>query len=125
MGGNGGNGANSELYTNSYGIYDNGQNPGLNGGAGGCLGTGIGVQAPGDSSLPGNGQNGVSYDVNDGKSGSGTTAPTIFSPSTPGYVTIQFADGTSANAAYGGQEGESGNPSVVMLYYQYPQPQSQ
>ena len=93
IGGNGGNGSNTTtLSTNPYGSFA--------GGAGGNGGTGTYK----------NGTKGQSYN--------GATSGSVGATS-PGYTTITMADGTTANVATAGSEGESGNQPLVLIYFQY------
>jgi hypothetical protein len=92
-GGDGGNGSNTpNLSTNPYGSFA--------GGAGGNAGTGTNQ----------NGTIGQSY--NGATPGSKSTNP-------PGYTPITMADGTTANVATAGIQGESGNQPQVLIYFQY------
>ena len=92
-GGNGGNGSDTtSLTTNPYGSFA--------GGAGGNGGTGTYK----------NGTKGNSYN--------GATPGSVGAAS-PGYTTITMADGTTANVATAGSEGESGNQPLVLIYFQY------
>ena len=90
IGGKGGNGSNTTSLSNPYGSFS--------GGAGGNGGTGTYE----------NGAKGLSYN--------GATTGSVGVKS-PGYLSITMGDGTTAQVAYGGTEGCSGNMSQVLLYF--------
>jgi len=54
-----------------------------------------------------------------GKPGNGYYGGTTgsFGDSVPGYVSVDFGDGTKANLGSGGKQGIAGNTSFVMVYY--------
>jgi hypothetical protein len=79
-----------------------------------CIGGGGGNAGSNPGSNPFN-----EINLGSGKPGNGYYGGTTgsFGDSVPGYVSVDFEDGTKANLGSGGKQGIAGNTSFVMVYY--------